>query len=148
MADTASGAPGSQGSVPLVAGLDELTELVVHRPVYLRYSEYPAEAEQRSTDLESGVELPGLSVTTLAPEPRWPRPAREWVARRLCTYADLGAGNGRRPWLLAGQEVARGPDHDPVITDAWVIAVVDDAVVAAARHVYRTKFAVGRDSSG
>ncbi|NKY87379.1 DUF6098 family protein [Nocardia veterana] len=135
--------------VPTVRTLDELTELVLSRPVYLRFSTGPAaDAEGPSLDYESGVALPGLSVTTPAPEPWWPGPAREWVARRLCKYAELGAVDGRFPWLLTGTEVGRGPDHEPIVTQVEPVAIVGEEVLAEAQRVYRERFVVGRDSRG
>ena len=85
--------------------LDDLEALVrfvrSHRGLLLRYSESPkADAESGpSHDYEAGVDLPGLSATTVGPEPWWPRPAEDWIARRVCKYAELGE-EGRYPWLL------------------------------------------------
>ncbi|MEU8193654.1 DUF6098 family protein [Microbispora amethystogenes] len=55
------------GGLPTIKGLDELTELVERRPgLYLRYSKGPdADEGKPSVDYESGLELPGLSVTVL-----------------------------------------------------------------------------------
>jgi hypothetical protein len=137
---------GATSELPVIADLEELTEFVTRQQVFLRYSEHASTEDGPSLDYESGVELPGLSVTTLAPEPWWPRSSREWVARRLCKYAELGSESGRRAWLLRGREVARGPDHEPVIADVTPIAIIDDRVIDHARQIYRDRFDTGRDS--
>ncbi|MFF0492715.1 DUF6098 family protein [Nocardia sp. NPDC003482] len=134
--------------LPVVETLDELTDLITHNPLYLRYSHGPeADAEAGpSRDYEAEVTLPGLSVTTLVPEPWWPRPAREWVARRLCKYSELGAERGRFAWLLTGHEVGRGPDHEPVVTAITPVARISDTVIDEAQKLYHDRFQVGRDS--
>ncbi|MCM6778120.1 DUF6098 family protein [Nocardia sp. CDC159] len=134
--------------LPVVETLDELTEVVTEQPLYLRYSHGPeADAEAGpSRDYEAEVDLPGLSVTTLGPEPWWPRPARDWVARRLCKYAELAVERGRFGWLLAGREVGHGPDHEPIVTDVQPVARIADRVIDEAQRVYHDRFQVGRDS--
>jgi len=101
--------------MPTVDDIDELVELADAAPaVYLRYSKGPTAdmREGSSIDYEAGVRLPGWAVTTVRPEWWWDRPARDWVARRVCKYLDLGSGDeGTRPWLLAGLVVGRGPDR-------------------------------------
>jgi hypothetical protein len=93
--------------------------------------------------------LPGLSVTVLNPPAWWTRPARDWVARRICKYAELMAGPGtRRPWLLTGREVGVGPDHEPLVAQARPVAWIGPVALAQAVQVYRDRFAVGRDSRG
>lgn len=122
---------------------------VLERPeTFLRYSAGPdADArEGPSRDFEADVELPGWSVTTIAPEPWWTRPAEDWIARRICKYAELGDEEGRRPWLLTGTVVGRGPDHEPVIVDIRPVAWVGDDAVAEAQRRYQQGFAVGQDS--
>ena len=77
----------------VLSSLADVVEVVrAHGTVYLRYSEGPEEdlGHRSSRDYEAGVDLPGLSVTVASPEPWWPRPVEDWVARRLCKYADLG----------------------------------------------------------
>ncbi|GAB2632207.1 DUF6098 family protein [Nocardia goodfellowii] len=134
-----------------IESLDELTDFVSGREaIYLRVSHGPQrDAESgRSRDFEAGVDLPGWSVTTVAPEPWWPRPSREWVARRLCKYVNLAEqGDGRYPWLLTGRVVGYGPDHEPLVTDIVPVAAVSDAVVDEAKSVYHKMFDVGRDST-
>jgi hypothetical protein len=132
--------------LPTIRALADLVDLVTERPVYLRYSDGPDTDDGPSLDYESGVELPGLSVTTLAPEPWWTRSAEDWIARRLCKYAELGSESGRFAWILCGREVGRGPDHEPVVTDITPVAVIDEKVIDEAKRVYRRRFEVAQDS--
>ncbi|MEU2254248.1 DUF6098 family protein [Nocardia xishanensis] len=144
--------PPDAAEMPTIYSLDELAELVQGRDtIYLRYSHGPERdrGSGPSRDFEADVALPGWSVTTVAPEEWWPRPTREWVARRLCKYADLGAQNDSRfPWLLTGRVVGRGPDHEPLVTDFVPIAKIAESVVEEGLRVYRRSFAIGRDSTG
>lgn len=141
----------SHRELPVIDELEALVTLVKHRPrLYLRYSYGPEQdaMDGPSVDYEAGLPLPGLSVTTIAPEPWWTRPAIEWVARRLCKYAELGESAGRRPWLLTGHVAGRGPDHEPVvdIDSVGPVAWIDSGVVHAAHRLYQERFHVGRDS--
>lgn len=134
-----------------VQHFDELCELVADRDevIYLRYSRGPVDDAQRpSHDFEADVDLPGLSVTVVTPEPWWPRPARDWIARRLCKYAELGEQRGRYPWLLTGRVAGFGPDHEPLIADPVALAPVAMTVVDEALRIYKENFDVGRDSRG
>ena len=137
--------------VPVVRRLDELAELVTRGPQpYLRYSHGPeADARESSRDYESGLELPGLSVVPLVPPRWWHRPARDWVARQICKYAQLAEGDdGRRAWLLTGQVVDSGPDHEPLVASPRPVAFLDEEVLREARRVYHERFEVGADSRG
>lgn len=139
-----------QATMPVVDHFDELSRLVDRGDVlYLRYSKGPAADAQDgpSRDYESGVDLPGLSVTTLSPEPWWNRPASDWVARRVCKYAELGEENGRRPWVLTGRVVGYGPDHEPLLVDVEPVAWLDPVVVEESHRRYHERFDPGRDSS-
>ncbi|WP_220181951.1 DUF6098 family protein [Rhodococcus sp. AG1013] len=79
---------GSHRGAPLVA-ITTLAELVAltasTHGIFLRYSSGPERdaADCRSLDLESGIDMPGLAVTPLSPEPWWPGSAEGWIARRL-----------------------------------------------------------------
>lgn len=129
--------------------LDELCELVAGRDeiIYLRYSRGPIpDSEGPSHDFEARVALPGLSVTVVTPEPWWPRPARDWIARRLCKYAELGEESDRYPWLLTGRIAGFGPDHEPLIADPVPLAPVSGTAVEEGRRVYHETFRVGQDS--
>nr|WP_276206361.1 DUF6098 family protein [Thermoactinospora rubra] len=130
--------------------LEELEALVARRPgLYLRYSHGPdRDGEGPSKDYESGLELPGLSVTVLDAERWWTRPLRDWLARQVCKYAGLAeADEERRPWVLAGRVVARGPDHEPLLVDVEPVAWLSDALVEQARAHYHAVFDAGRDST-
>lgn len=136
--------------LPLVADLQALTDLVRCRPgLYLRQSQGPEADMDRegSLDYESGTEMPGLSVTNIDPEQWWPRPAIDWIARRVCKYADLSELEGRHAWLLHGRIVGRGPDHEPLVVDIEPVARLDDVVIQEARSHYAARFDVARDST-
>ncbi|MFO7249488.1 MAG: DUF6098 family protein [Actinomycetes bacterium] len=137
--------------LPVVEDLDRLEALVRARPgLYLRYSRGPeADAGRPSTDYESGLPLPGLSVTVLSPERWWTRPLRDWLARQVCKYTHLAeADDRRRGWVLEGREVGRGPDSEPLVGDVRPVAWLGERAVAQAREHYRRVFAAGRDSTG
>jgi hypothetical protein len=127
---------------------DVVDVVLEHGTLYLRYSTGPEEdlRHRSSRDYEADVELPGLSVTVASPEPWWPRPVEDWVARRLCKYADLGAANGRFPWLLTGRVVGNGPDHEPLVDQVRPIARVSDGALREAVCVYHERFRAGADS--
>ncbi len=129
-----------------LASFDSLIEVVqvvedhVER-VCIRYSEGPdADHDRVSRDFEAGLDLPGLSVSILTPESWWPRPAADWVARRLCKYLDLARDPGRRPWLLTGRQVGAGPDHEPLVIEAVPLGWVADNAVHEARRHYAVAF--------
>jgi len=132
--------------------LDEIVQVVEQSTerVYIRYSEGPEQDEEGpSYDYESGLELPGLSVTVLNPPAWWDRPTRDWVARRVCKYAELLQGAGdRRPWLLTGEVSGTGPDHEPLVVKPRPLAWIGSRALAQAVQVYSTRFDVARDSRG
>lgn len=140
---------GSESALPVIDELENIVRLVeLQAPLYIRYSEGPdRDREGPSRDYESGLVLPGLSVTSLDPPLWWTPPARDWVARRICKYADLMRGSRQpRPWLLTGREVAVGPDHEPLLAECHPFAWVGPSALAAAAEVYQRRFTVGRDS--
>ncbi|WP_308252708.1 MULTISPECIES: DUF6098 family protein [Rhodococcus erythropolis group] len=97
--------------LPVVDSFEDLVAYVeTHPDLYLRYSHGPARdmAAGASCDYEADVLLPGLSVTTISPEPWWPRPAADWVARRIRKYAELGEEEDRHAWSLSGTVVGSG----------------------------------------
>jgi hypothetical protein len=118
--------------------------------LFLRYSEGPAaDASGRSIDTESGLELPGLSVNPLDPEPWWTRPTADWLARQLCQYKHLSERNpDRLAWVLQGRVVGRGPDCEPLLVDAEFVARLTDALLAEAERRYHERFAAGRGPEG
>jgi hypothetical protein len=132
-----------------VGSVAEVVDLVrAHGTLYLRYSEGPSDdlRSGSSRDYEADVVLPGLSVTVVSPEPWWSRPIEDWVARRLCKYAELGAAADRFPWLLTGRVVGNGPDHEPLVDQVRPIARVADDAVREAVELYRSRFRVGQSS--
>jgi hypothetical protein len=140
---------GSRTDLPTITSLDELTELVAGRPgLFLRYSKGPdADADRPSVDYESHLRMPGLSATVLDAEPWWTSPLRDWLARQVCKYTHLGREPDRRAWVLTGRVAARGPDHEPLITDVQPVAWLDEAVIEESRAQYENAFDTGRDST-
>lgn len=138
------------GDMETVESFDGVVDLATfHGPLYVRYSRGPAaDAVEASEDAEAGVTMPGLSVTSLTPEPWWSRPPEDWVARRLCKYLDLQKdAPDRRPWLLTGVVVGFGTDHEPLIGAAQPCGWVSDEAVATAQQLYRERFDVGDTTS-
>jgi hypothetical protein len=136
--------------IPTVDDLAGVVALVREhgRELYLRFSGGPGKDVDSgaSRDYEAGVELPGLSVTDVAPEDWWPRPVEDWVARRICKYAELGEEDERYPWLLTGRLTGHGPDHEPVVREAVPVARIGRPAMAEAKRLYEERFDVGEDS--
>jgi hypothetical protein len=134
---------------PPLNDLDQVVRLVQkYDDVLLRYSKGPgADADSGpSRDYEAGVDLPGLSATTVEPEPWWPRPAEDWIARRVCKYDELGEAEGRYPWLLTGDVAGYGPDHEPLVVNVRPLARITTKALDQAKALYRSRFDVGRGS--
>jgi hypothetical protein len=114
----------------------------------VRYSEGPAHDQRSgpSRDYEADVALPGLSVTTIEPEPWWPRPAADWIARRVCKYAELGEDAERYPWLLTARVVGQGPDHEPLVVEVIPLARISPTALGQALQRYHRRFNVGQSS--
>lgn len=75
-------------------------------------------------------------------------PARDWLARQICNYVHLADHDEtRHGWVLSGRTTARGPDNEPLLRPARVIALLDDSLVEDARARYHERFDVGRDST-
>ncbi|WP_248305751.1 DUF6098 family protein [Agromyces sp. H66] len=119
-------------------------------PLYVRYSRGPDhDLRQTSIDTESGLELPGLSVNPLDPEPWWTRPTSDWLARQLCQYKHLRDRNPDRiAWVLRGTIVGRGPDCEPLLADVEFIAELGDDLLAEAERRYHEHFAAGVGPEG
>lgn len=135
--------------LPVLGCLAELTRYV-RDDCYLRFSRGPErDRGRRSRDYESGLELSGLSVNPLAPEPWWTRPVEDWLARQLCDYVHLmrEADEERWPWVLRGTVVARGPDNEPLVDDFEPVAFLSDALIEEAERRYAERFDVARDST-
>lgn len=133
--------------MPEVGSLEELERLVRSGAgLHVRYSEGPEPDRDRgSIDTESGLELPGLSVNPLDPEPWWTRPVQDWLARQLCQYRHLGEQNPDRfAWVLRGNLAGRGPDCEPLISDPEPVARLAERVLEEADERYRSRFDAGR----
>lgn len=115
--------------------LDELSDLIDRTgEVFVRWSTGPDDdARERSVDHASGLELPGLSVTSLSPPRWWARPTREWVARRVRAYAHLGDHDPDSfAWVLSGRVVDRGPDDEPLVVAVTPLARLSPSVLQEA----------------
>ncbi|WP_249123988.1 DUF6098 family protein [Saccharopolyspora erythraea] len=119
--------------LPVLGGLGHLAEAVrahaAGQGLYLRWSRGPAfDAGTTSRDALTGVTLPGLSASPLHVGSWWgDRSLRLWggaQALRLQAPAGAAARPGRPRWLLAGREVARGPDKEPLVAPERAIAFV------------------------
>ena len=131
----------STGSLAICDGLDDLARLIrTLGPLYVRYSAGPdADACEQSRDGESGLPLPGLSVNPLNPEPWWTRPIEHWLARQLMQYGHLD-DDGDFAWALAGREVARGPDSEPLLVEVVPVAFFTEGALDEADRVYSDAF--------
>ncbi|HXR71660.1 DUF6098 family protein [Actinocrinis sp.] len=142
------GAGDDAPDLPVIDDFDALVDLVIgHEQVFVRYSRGPQTDGPKSMDYEAEVELPGLSVTNLTPEPWWSRPTAHWVARRVCKYADLSDGRpDQRPWVLLGRVVGNGPDHEPLVVDVKALGWIGQKAVQEAQERYQRVFKAGRGS--
>ncbi|WP_435110842.1 DUF6098 family protein [Nocardiopsis synnemataformans] len=138
---------GSPAALPTVTSLSELADLVRgHDRLYLRYSDGPEQDRHVvSKDYESELELPGLSVTVLTPESWWTRPLEDWLSRQVRKYASLVEEDPDRVgWVLQGDTVAHGPDHEPLLSRVRPVAYLSEAVMEEAQSRYRQRFEAGR----
>lgn len=145
--------PVQDSALPQADDLADLTELVEAQSpttVYVRVSNGPdADAGERSRDYESGLDLPGLSVSVGTPPQWWTRPAQDWLARQLCSYAHLHRDTPDRiVWLCTGTEVGFGPDHEPLLRQVRPLVAVSPTCLEQAEARYRSRFDAGRDSRG
>jgi len=125
--------------MPTIASLDGLVHLAEteRRDLFVRWSRGPdvdLRGRQSSTDALTRVRLPGLSANPLRVESWWTGSLRLWLARRLYDYRHLPDLRGPRvrPWVLAGAEIDRGPDNEPLVRChapvAWIARqVIDEA---------------------
>lgn len=133
----------------IVRNLEQLADAVAAQAeIYLRYSRGPeADTGQTSRDYESGLELPGLSVVPLTPPEWWTRPVPDWLARQICKYAHVAASDaGKYAWILTGQVVGMGPDHEPLVAQPRPLATLSDTLIQQAQQHYHERFDVGQDS--
>jgi len=84
-------------------------------------------------------------TAVLTPEPWWTRPTKDWVARRLCKYDEL-LNEERFPWVLTGDVVGSGPDHEPLVRMREPVLRVGGLALAEARELYEARFHVGQNS--
>ncbi|GAA2913339.1 hypothetical protein GCM10010517_79940 [Streptosporangium fragile] len=121
--------------VPVITRLSDLAALLSRRSgLFIRWSpELDRDVVHGgSRDALTGAPLPGLSANPLDVESWWDgRSIRLWAARRLYDYSHIRdhRGPGVRAWVLAGTEVGRGPDNEPLIECHEVLGTVDDAVM-------------------
>lgn len=136
--------------LPTVDSLSHLCELVTE-DAYVRFSNGPdSDRGSSSSDYESGLDLPGLSVNPLQPEQWWTRSLEEYLARQICNYVHLQheSDDERRAWVLTGEVVSRGPDNEPLIRgDFTPVAWLSDKVIEEAQQLYRERFNVAEDST-
>lgn len=129
------------GTVRTLAHLAELTRR--GEAPYLRYSPGPeSDAEHSSTDHESGLRMPGLSVNPLAAPGWWTKPLEDWLARRVCRYL-RELDEGARPWVLTGRRVDIGPDNEPLVVDVVPVAWIAPELLAEAHERYSTRLNAG-----
>ncbi|WP_350348308.1 DUF6098 family protein [Agromyces sp. G08B096] len=142
--------PDAGDAVPPIDTIAALARALGEQPAYIRYSEGPSDDLTRgSIDTESGLELPGLSVNPLDPEPWWTRPVEDWLARQLCQYKHLHDRNpDRRAWLVRGRVVGRGPDCEPLLADVEFEAELDETLLAEAEERYHERFDAGTGPEG
>lgn len=133
-----------------IRSLEALESELGATPLYVRYSEGPErDLGTTSVDTESGLELPGLSVNPLDPEPWWTRPTGDWLARQLCQYKHLRDRNPERvAWVLHGRVVGRGPDCEPLLGDAEFVAELTDDLLEEAELRYKDRFEAGVGPEG
>jgi Family of unknown function (DUF6098) len=123
--------------LPTINTLAELARLLDDHPrdLYVRWSEGPDPdlRQQHSYDELTRTELMGLSANSLAVEPWWgDRPVETWLARRIYDYLHLRHQRRPatvRPWVMQGEEVARGPDNEPLVRCLRPVAWIGEAVV-------------------
>jgi len=132
-----------------IATFGEFVDLIRSTPgLFVRYSGGPAsDAAEQSTDYESGLPLPGLSVNRLDPQPWWTRSLDDWLARQLCQYLHLADRDAEHHgWILRGKVVGRGPDDEPLVADVEPVARLTERLLAEALEWYERRFDVGRAS--
>jgi hypothetical protein len=135
---SSTGRIGNSATIPELTSIDDVVDEVAKssRPVFVRFSKSPPDGlDEPSVDHETGLELPGLSVNPLDAPTWWRgRELREWVIRRICTYAHLQIREPDRAcWLVQGNVVDRGPDNEPLIIPEALVAKIAHEVVAECR---------------
>ncbi|MGH2757986.1 MAG: DUF6098 family protein [Actinomycetota bacterium] len=126
-------------ALPTIESLEELERYVLQEPeLCVRYSKGPhADRSSPSVDHESGLLLPGIPVTPLRAEPWWTRDRKDWIARQLCHYVEVGDDAcDRQAWLLIGRVAGYGPDREPLLWPWTPVAVLTETVIEEARARY------------
>ncbi|MFL6288066.1 MAG: DUF6098 family protein [Actinomycetes bacterium] len=142
--DLVPGAPSPavlSGLADVVAYLQDASLRSEGTPLYLRICRGEAgdQLEGPSWDHEANVQLPGWSVIRVAPEAWWPRRPEDWVARRLGQY-NSRLGSGREGWLVSGQQVGVGTDHEPLLVHLTYWARIERRAFTEAERVYNSRF--------
>jgi hypothetical protein len=132
---------GPAPDVPLLATIDDVVELVRSddRDLYVRFGDPGDDLRSHSVDHESGLTMPGLSVNPVSPPSWWQgRSLAAWVVRQICSYAHLQEHDPQRACvLLTGRIVDRGPDNEPLLNDASLVAILAPEVVEEAQRRHR-----------
>jgi len=145
-----SGREPSGAPLVSITTLAELVALTAStHGIFLRYSAGPDRdaADCRSVDRESGIDMPGLVVTPLSPEPWWPGTAEGWIARRLHRCCGLGEEppdertrderqHDRFPWLLTGTVIGHSLDLEPLVAHFRPLARIHHSVLEEAARLY------------
>ena len=137
--------------IPTYDSLAELAELTKRsEALFVRYSRGPdRDGERTSSDYESGLELPGLSVTPLTPASWWKRPLEDWLSRQVRSYAHLkeDSDDDRCAWALEGTVVERGPDNEPLLDHWRPVAFLSESLLREAHQRYEERFDTGSSST-
>lgn len=131
------------GRLVTITTLGELVALTVStHGIFLRYSAGPGAdaADCRSFDRESGIDMPGLTVTPLSPEKWWSRSPEEWIARRLHRCCGLGDDADRFPWLLTGTVIGHSLDFEPLVAQFRPLARIEQSVLDEAACLCEQRF--------
>ncbi len=69
-------------------------------------------------------------------------PLGDWIARQLCQYRHLAddGEDDRRAFVIAGRQVGRGPDCEPLLADVEVLGVIELAALDEAEQRYQRAF--------
>ena len=128
--------------VPVLDTVEQVVEFVAgaDTDVHVRFGQPDDDLGSPSVDHESGLTLPGLSVNPVTPPSWWrDRPLEDWVIRQICSYAHLQQQHPERACaLVTGTIVDRGPDNEPLLRDARLLAVLDAGVVREAMRRHRS----------
>jgi hypothetical protein len=132
---------GPAPDVPVLHTIDDVVDLVrsADCELYVRFGDPCDDLRSRSVDHESGLTMPGLSVNPVSPPSWWRnRTLAAWVVRQICSYAHLQEHDPQRACvLLTGRIVDRGPDNEPLLNDASLVAILAPEVVEEAQRRHR-----------